>query len=66
LGESGNDNRRHHKTLSHALHRVNAAHAGPYWQRAHRDWRFWAAVAFIAVALFVYVMSDDLAMLPRH
>jgi hypothetical protein len=23
--------------------------------RAHRDWRFWLAVFFIAAALFVYI-----------
>ncbi len=38
---------------------------GPYWKRAHRDWRFWVGALFMAVALIVYVMSDDLALLPR-
>ncbi len=39
----------------------------PYWKRAHRDWRFWIAVFFIGAALFVYVTSVDLALVPsRH
>lgn len=39
----------------------------PYWKRAHRDWRFWIAVFFIGAALFVYVTSVDLSLVPsRH
>ncbi len=39
----------------------------PYWRRAHRDWRFWIAVFFIGTALFVYVTSVDLSLVPsRH
>jgi hypothetical protein len=35
--------------------------------RAHRDWRFWLAVFFIAAALFVYITSVDLSLVPgRH
>jgi hypothetical protein len=37
----------------------------PYWKRAHRDWRFWIAVFFIFAALAIYVLSDDLALVPR-
>jgi hypothetical protein len=37
---------------------------GPYWRRMHRDWRFWAGAALMAVALTIYVLSDDLAMIP--
>lgn len=37
----------------------------PYWKHAHRDWRFWVAVFFIFAAIFVYVVSDDLALVPR-
>jgi hypothetical protein len=33
----------------------------PYWKRAHRDWRFWAAVGLMFAAMVIYVMSDDLA-----
>jgi hypothetical protein len=38
---------------------------GPYWKRAHRDWRFWIGVLFMSVALIVYVMTVDLSMTPR-
>jgi hypothetical protein len=37
----------------------------PYWKNAHRDWRFWIAVFFIFGAIVIYVMSDDLALVPR-
>ncbi|MEO6964311.1 MAG: hypothetical protein ABI076_00265 [Acidobacteriaceae bacterium] len=37
----------------------------PYWKRVHRDWRFWAAVFFIGAALFVYITSVDLSLVPR-
>jgi hypothetical protein len=35
---------------------------GPYWKRAHRDWRFWAGVVFMAAAIIIYVMTVDLSM----
>lgn len=38
----------------------------PYWKRAHRDWRFWIALLLMFVAITIYVMSDNLALLPRH
>jgi hypothetical protein len=50
----------HHEQGPH-LHNVHR----PYWKRAHRDWRFWVAVLFVFGALTVYVMSDDLALIPR-
>jgi hypothetical protein len=37
----------------------------PYWKRAHRDWRFWIAVFFVFNALAIYVLGDDLALVPR-
>jgi hypothetical protein len=53
----------HHEQGPH----LNSVHR-PYWKRAHRDWRFWVAVLFILAALTIYVMSDDLALVPsgRH
>jgi hypothetical protein len=39
---------------------------GPYWRRAHRDWRFWVGVVFLSVALIVYVMTVDLSLVPRR
>ena len=40
--------------INHGFHR-------PYWKHAHRDWRLWVAVSLMLVALFTYVMTDDLA-----
>ncbi|MGC2617860.1 MAG: hypothetical protein WA414_02400 [Acidobacteriaceae bacterium] len=54
----------HHEEGPHPKH---AQEQRPYWMRAHRDWRFWVAVFFIALALFVYIGSVDLSQVPgRH
>jgi len=37
----------------------------PYWKRAHRDWRMWTAVFFVAAALGIYIVTVDLALVPR-
>lgn len=37
----------------------------PYWKRAHRDWKFWVALLFMLAAIAIYVLSDDLALLPH-
>lgn len=39
-------------------------HLGPYWKRMHHDWRFWVGMVLIFVALFIYVMSEDLSIQP--
>ena len=39
---------------------------GPYWRHMHRDWRFWVGAPFMAVALAIYILSGDLAFVPRH
>jgi hypothetical protein len=36
---------------------------GPYWKRAHRDWRVWVGAVLMAIALSVYVLSGDLGWL---
>jgi len=38
----------------------------PYWRRAHHDWRFWAGLILMLAAITIYVLSDDLALLPRR
>jgi len=40
----------------------------PYWQRAHKDWRFWFGAMAIAVAVIIYVCTLDLSSVPwpRH
>jgi hypothetical protein len=39
--------------------------SGSYWRRMHRDWRFWVGVVFMITAIAVYVLSGDLAWVPR-
>ena len=48
-----------HDCNNHGFHR-------PYWKHAHRDWRLWVAVVLMLVAIFTYVMTDDLARRPRN
>ena len=43
----------------------NEADPGPYWRRMHRDWRFWVGAIFMFSAISVYVLSGDLAWIPR-
>ena len=57
----------------HSHHHQEGPHRGnvhadhiPYWKRAHRDWRFWVGVFFIALALFIYVTSVDLSLVPHR
>jgi hypothetical protein len=47
----------HLDSENHGFHR-------PYWKHAHNDWRLWVAVVLMLVAMFTYVMSDDLAWRP--
>ena len=37
----------------------------PYWKRAHRDWRMWTAAFFVFAALAIYIVTVDLALVPR-
>ena len=38
---------------------------GPYWKRAHTDWRFWVGVALMFAAMIAYIMTFDLRLRPR-
>ena len=38
---------------------------GPYWPRAHKDWRFWAVLLLMLAAMGVYVTTNDLAWRPK-
>jgi hypothetical protein len=38
---------------------------GPYWLRAHRDWRFWAVVLVMVAAMLTYVFTMNLALRPH-
>ena len=53
-----------HKRRAPADGDAHAAH-GPYWTRAHRDWRMWVGAVLMAFALGVYVLSGDLGWLYR-
>jgi hypothetical protein len=37
----------------------------PSWKQAHLDWRFQIALVLMFAAIAIYVLSDDLAFLPR-
>jgi hypothetical protein len=38
---------------------------GPYWKRAHRDWKVWVAVILMLTAMWVYLRSNDLSHAPN-
>lgn len=38
---------------------------GPYWRRAHRDWRFLAVVFVMLAAIGIYVMTGNLSWKPH-
>ena len=39
---------------------------GPYWLRAHKDWRFLAVVFLMLAAILTYVLTMDLSLRPRR
>lgn len=47
----------------HASHPHHARK--PSWKRPHHDWRFWAALFGMLLAMVIYVTSQDLAWMPR-
>jgi hypothetical protein len=51
--------------VSEELERGHSTVHHPYWRRAHHDWKFWLALALMLSAMFIYVMTDDLAFVPR-
>jgi hypothetical protein len=46
-------------------HAIRDMH-GPYWMRAHRDWRFLAVVFVMLGAMLTYLFTSDLAWRPHH
>lgn len=42
------------------------AHDRPAWRRIHRSWLFWLGMALVTAAITMYVMSDNLAFIPRY
>ena len=45
--------------------RVRSRKQGPYWKRMHHSWPFWAGMALAFAAIAIYVLSDNLALIPR-
>jgi len=37
----------------------------PYWKRAHHDWRFWIGLFLMLLAITIYVLTEDLSLVPR-
>jgi hypothetical protein len=40
-------------------------HYRPAWKRLHHSWLFWLGMVLVTAAITIYVMSDNLALLPR-
>lgn len=42
-------------------------HAHPrdhFWKHAHKDWRVWIVVLLMLLAMFIYVITDNLSLRP--
>jgi hypothetical protein len=37
---------------------------GPYWKRVHHHWYFWVALFLMFAAITIYILSEDLSLLP--
>jgi hypothetical protein len=56
-----------HSSHQHGTPARNSIHHNPdpYWKRAHHDWRVWVGLFFMFAAISIYVLTDDLAWVPR-
>ena len=36
------------------------------WRRIHHSWPFWLGMVLVTAAIVMYVMSDNLAFIPRY
>jgi hypothetical protein len=61
MPEGKHEDHRHDDTGPHLPHERRQ----PYWQRAHKDWKFWVGVVFLFAAIFIYVGTLDLSSVPR-
>jgi hypothetical protein len=48
-------------SVPHQAHRDQR----PYWKRAHHDWRVWVGLFFMLAAITIYLLSEDLSLLPH-
>ena len=55
----------HHRFENPDGAELHHGHRGPYWKRAHRDWRIWFCVIVMLFAMLVYLMTGDLRW-PYH
>ncbi len=39
---------------------------GPYWKRAHHDWKFWIVIVIMLTAMATYLKTNDLSVRPRN
>jgi len=37
----------------------------PYWKRVYHHWGFWVGIVLMTIALLVYLLSWNLALVPR-
>jgi hypothetical protein len=61
MPEGKHPDHHHSETGPHEPHEQQL----PYWKRAHKDWKFWVGVVFIAAAIVIYVLSLDLSTVPH-
>lgn len=40
--------------------------ADPYWRRAHHDWKFWLGLSLMLIAITVFALGDNLALIPMR
>jgi hypothetical protein len=52
------------ETVHPELHDKARRDALPHWKRAHHSWVFWIGLFLMLSAAMIYVLSDDLALLP--
>ena len=62
-GHAGNEGSEH-ESLHREMHDKVRHNPVPYWKRAHHDWVFWVGLFLMLAAAMIYVLSDDLALLP--
>ncbi len=55
----------HHHEDPAPAHEKNAHPPKPYWRRMHTHWAFWVAVFCLFAALFIYIFSYDLILVPH-
>lgn len=58
-------NYKHHNHGNEGPEREHVHVHRPYWKRAHHDWRFWVGLLLMLTAISIYVMSNDLTLLPH-